>query len=43
MAIQFELNGKPQTVELPGNTPLLWVLHDTLGEAIHRSVRGGGQ
>ncbi len=31
MAIQFELNGKPQTVEVPGSMPLLWVLRDTLG------------
>ena len=31
MAIQFELNGKPQTVDVPGSMPLLWVLRDTLG------------
>ena len=31
MAIQFTLNGKPQTVEVVPNMPLLWVLRDTLG------------
>jgi isoquinoline 1-oxidoreductase alpha subunit len=31
MAIQFILNGKPQTVDVPANMPLLWVLRDTLG------------
>src|SRR5258707_4300860 len=31
MAIQFTLNGKPQTVEVNPNMPLLWVLRDTLG------------
>ena len=29
--ISFNLNGKPQEVEVPGDTPLLWVLRDTIG------------
>ena len=29
-AITFKLNGKSQTVEVEGSTPLLWVLRDTL-------------
>lgn len=29
--ISFQLNGKPQTVDVPGDTPVLWVLRDTLG------------
>src|ERR1700722_10643842 len=31
MAIQFLVNGKPQSVDVPPNMPLLWVLRDTLG------------
>ncbi len=31
MAIQFFLNGRPQSVDVPANMPLLWVLRDTLG------------
>ena len=31
MAIQFTLNGKPQSVDVSPNMPLLWVLRDTLG------------
>jgi isoquinoline 1-oxidoreductase alpha subunit len=31
MAIQFVVNGKPQSVDVPANMPLLWVLRDTLG------------
>jgi isoquinoline 1-oxidoreductase subunit alpha len=31
MAIQFILNGKPQSVDVNPNMPLLWVLRDTLG------------
>jgi isoquinoline 1-oxidoreductase subunit alpha len=30
MAISFMLNGKPQTVEVSPEMPLLWVLRDTL-------------
>ena len=30
MAIQFIVNGKPQSVDVPPNMPLLWVLRDTL-------------
>src|SRR6202162_344115 len=31
MAITFTVNGKPQSVDVPPNMPLLWVLRDTLG------------
>ena len=31
MAIQLVINGKPQSVDVPANMPLLWVLRDTLG------------
>ena len=31
MAYQFTLNGKPRTVDVPADMPLLWVLRDTLG------------
>jgi isoquinoline 1-oxidoreductase alpha subunit len=30
MAIRFTLNGKPQSVDVEPNMPLLWVLRDTL-------------
>jgi isoquinoline 1-oxidoreductase subunit alpha len=30
MAIEFTLNGKPQTVDVSPEMPLLWVLRDTL-------------
>jgi len=30
MAVSFTLNGKPQTVNVPAEMPLLWVLRDTL-------------
>src|SRR5690242_17495875 len=30
-AIEFTLNGKRQTVDVPAQMPLLWVLRDTLG------------
>jgi isoquinoline 1-oxidoreductase alpha subunit len=30
MAISFTLNGKPQTVDVSPDMPLLWVLRDTL-------------
>jgi len=30
MAISFNLNGKPASVEVAPDTPLLWVLRDTL-------------
>ena len=29
--ISFRLNGTAQTVDAPGDTPVLWVLRDTLG------------
>jgi isoquinoline 1-oxidoreductase subunit alpha len=29
--IEFELNGSPQQVDVPPETPLLWVLRETLG------------
>jgi isoquinoline 1-oxidoreductase alpha subunit len=31
MSFQFTLNGKPQTVDVPAEMPLLWVLRDALG------------
>ncbi|WP_109831608.1 (2Fe-2S)-binding protein [Reichenbachiella versicolor] len=31
MKIDFELNGKPTSVDVDGTTPLLWVIRDTLG------------
>src|SRR5689334_5885758 len=31
MPIEFTLNGKPQTVDVSPQMPLLWVLRDTLG------------
>jgi isoquinoline 1-oxidoreductase alpha subunit len=31
MAVKFTLNGKPQTVDVPAQMPLLWVLRDTIG------------
>ena len=31
MAIQLNINGKQQSVDVPPNMPLLWVLRDTLG------------
>ena len=30
MAISFEVNGKLHSVDIDGQTPLLWVLRDTL-------------
>ena len=30
MAISFEVNGQPKSVDVDGQTPLLWVLRDTL-------------
>ena len=29
--ISFRLNGQPQQVDVPGDTPVLWVLRDSLG------------
>src|SRR3989442_14339250 len=29
--IQLEINGKRQSVDLPGETPLLWTLRDEMG------------
>jgi len=29
--ISFQLNGQSQSVDVPGDTPVLWVLRDTLG------------
>lgn len=31
MAIKLEVNGKQQTLDVDGSTPLLWVLRDHLG------------
>src|ERR1700731_3858310 len=40
MAIQLTINGKPQSVDVPPNMPLLWVLRDTLGMTPISSVAG---
>ena len=29
--IRLEINGKPQSVDVPGETPLLWALRDEMG------------
>jgi isoquinoline 1-oxidoreductase alpha subunit len=29
--VSFKLNGKPQQVDVPDDTPVLWVLRDTIG------------
>jgi isoquinoline 1-oxidoreductase alpha subunit len=29
--IRLEINGKPQSVDVPGETPLLWTLRDEMG------------
>jgi isoquinoline 1-oxidoreductase alpha subunit len=29
--IQLEINGKPRSVDVPGETPLLWTLRDEMG------------
>ncbi len=31
MMISFNINGKPESVDVDGNTPLLWVVRDVLG------------
>ncbi|HJY87647.1 MAG TPA: 2Fe-2S iron-sulfur cluster-binding protein, partial [Candidatus Acidoferrales bacterium] len=31
MSIQFHVNGKSETVDVSPDTPLLWILRDTLG------------
>ncbi len=31
MAIRFTLNGKPQSVDVPPDMPLLWVVRDVVG------------
>jgi isoquinoline 1-oxidoreductase alpha subunit len=31
MPISFVVNGRPQQVDAPADTPLLWILRDTLG------------
>jgi aerobic-type carbon monoxide dehydrogenase small subunit (CoxS/CutS family) len=31
MAISFTLNGKPQSVDVPPDMPLLWVVRDVIG------------
>lgn len=31
MIIQFELNGRAVTVDVPGDTPLLWTIRDHIG------------
>jgi isoquinoline 1-oxidoreductase alpha subunit len=31
MAITLKVNKQPRTIDVPGDTPLLWVLRDVLG------------
>jgi isoquinoline 1-oxidoreductase subunit alpha len=31
MRVTFEVNGQPTTVDVPADTPLLWVLRDAIG------------
>lgn len=31
MEISFNINGRPETVDIDGDTPLLWVVRDVLG------------
>jgi isoquinoline 1-oxidoreductase alpha subunit len=31
MAFNIEVNGNPHTIDVDGDTPLLWVLRDVLG------------
>jgi isoquinoline 1-oxidoreductase subunit alpha len=31
MSITFEINGRPASVDVPAETPLLWVIRDTVG------------
>ncbi len=39
MAISFTLNGKPQTVDVSPDMPLLWVLRDQEGQPHRRRHR----
>ncbi|MFZ5624409.1 MAG: (2Fe-2S)-binding protein [Gemmatimonadota bacterium] len=41
--IQFTLNGRPASVDVPADTPLLWVLRDTIGARGTRFGCGIGQ
>jgi isoquinoline 1-oxidoreductase alpha subunit len=40
MAVNFTLNGKPTTVDVPADMPLLWVLRDVL--SLHGTKYGCG-
>lgn len=40
MAINFTVNGRPATVDAPADTPLLWVIRDTL--QLHGTKYGCG-
>ena len=40
MSIKFTVNGHPTTVDVPGDTPLLWVLRDVL--QLHGTKYGCG-
>jgi isoquinoline 1-oxidoreductase alpha subunit len=31
MSITFQINGRPASVEVEGETPLLWVIRDVVG------------
>lgn len=34
MTVTFKVNGKPATVDVPPDMPLLWVLRDVLDPAV---------
>jgi aerobic-type carbon monoxide dehydrogenase small subunit (CoxS/CutS family) len=38
MAYKIKVNGKEHTVDVDGDTPLLWVLRDTLGQWFRHSL-----
>lgn len=40
MAIKLTINGRPTTVDVPGDTPLLWVIRDALN--LHGTKYGCG-
>jgi isoquinoline 1-oxidoreductase alpha subunit len=42
MAYTLQVNGKVQTVDVEGDTPLLWVLRDTIGLVGAKYGCGGG-
>ncbi len=41
-SISFTVNGQPQTVDVDGSTPILWVIRDVLGMTGTKFGCGGG-